>query len=92
MPCICIYGEKHSRGSSLAVAFAPAALGMTEGERIAEIAVIARDRRDRKILPLITRIALIVSDRKNILRQTGTDNSVYDQGKKFKLKFTCIFL
>jgi hypothetical protein len=28
----------------------------------------------------------------NILRQTGTDNSVYDQGQNFKLKFTCIFL
>jgi hypothetical protein len=49
----------HPRGSSLAVAGAPAALGMTEGEGIAEIDDIARDRRDRKILPLITRIALI---------------------------------
>jgi hypothetical protein len=68
---------------------------MTEGERIAvidAIAVIARHRRDRKILPLITRIAMIFSDRKNILRQIGTDNSIYDGGDIFKLKFTCIFL
>jgi hypothetical protein len=42
----------HPRGSSLAVADAPAAIGMTEGE-IAEIADIARHRRDRKTLPLI---------------------------------------
>jgi hypothetical protein len=51
-----------------------------------------RHRRDREILPLITRIALIFSDGKNILRQIGTDNSIYDGGEIFKLKFTCIFL
>jgi hypothetical protein len=59
---------------------------------IAEIADIARQRRERKILPLITRISLIYGDRKNILRQTGTDHSIYDQEEIFKLKFTCIFL
>jgi hypothetical protein len=40
--------QKHPRGSSLAVAprcGTPTALGMTEGERIADIDVIARHRR-----------------------------------------------
>jgi hypothetical protein len=36
--------RKYPRGSSLAVAFAPASLGMTEVEMIAEIAIIARHR------------------------------------------------
>jgi hypothetical protein len=41
--------NKHPRGSSLAVAFAPPSLGMTEGEGIAEIVDIARHRRDRNV-------------------------------------------
>jgi hypothetical protein len=53
------FTRQSSSGFLFAVAGAPAALGMTEGEGIAEIDDIARDRRDRKILPLITRIALI---------------------------------
>jgi hypothetical protein len=44
--------NKHPRGSSLAVAprcGTPTALGMTAGERIADIDVIARHRRDRRV-------------------------------------------
>jgi hypothetical protein len=48
MPCICLYAANHPRGSSLAVACAPPSLGMTEGDGIANIAVIARPRRDRR--------------------------------------------
>jgi hypothetical protein len=118
----------HPRGSSLAVACAPPALGMTEGERIAERAVIAQHRRERNVKSfnhpfdyaqgeLRTRrntkksprstssrdIAVIAEKEKqiprsarndnpgNILRQIGTDNSTYDRGEIFKLKFTCIF-
>ena len=121
--------SKHPRGSSLAVACAPPALGMTEGERIAERAVIAQHRRDRNVKSfnhpfdyaqgeLRTRrntkksprstssrdIAVIAGKEKqiprsarndnpgNILRQIGTENSTYDRGEIFKLKFTCNFL